>query len=198
MGYVVPGFFAEESRLVFPGGVGEAAASSALGNKVLRPRPRCSGAHSDASARSGREEPPVPGGVLLCWSEDAAAAVGLADARRVDRARVSPDDGRRRALVQVCRSLGRDPSRRAIGDAFSSSVWVSIYFDSSQSLLAKELRRIWERRQVGDEVRWMRDAEVPRDLFVISLFSRDRSTKQLSSVFFLDIPVFVRVHVLFV
>ena len=76
VGYVVPGFFAEESRLVFPGGVGEAAASSAL--------PCCSGAHSDAGARFGREEPPVPGGELLCWSEDAAAAVGLADGRRVD------------------------------------------------------------------------------------------------------------------
>ena len=181
MGYVVPGFFAEESRLVFPGGVGEAAASSALGNKVLRPRPCCSGAHSDAGARSGREEPPVPGGELLCWSEDAAAAVGLADGRRVDRARVSPDDGRRRALVQIRRSLGRDPGRRAIGDAFISSVWVSVYFDSSQSLMAMELRRSWGRRQAGDGVRraageialWrIRDAAGPRGLFVIFFVSK--------------------------
>lgn len=53
VGYVVPGFFAEESRLVFPGGDGEAVASSALRNKVLQPCPCCSGAHSDAGARSG-------------------------------------------------------------------------------------------------------------------------------------------------
>jgi len=84
VGYVVPGFFAEESRLVFPGGDGEAVASSALRNKVLRPCPCCSGAHSDAGARSGWVEPPIPGGELRCWFEDAAAAVGLADGRRVD------------------------------------------------------------------------------------------------------------------
>ena len=205
MGYVVPGFFAEESRLVFPGGVGEAAASSALGNKVLRPRPCCSGAHSDAGARSGREEPPVPGGELLCWSEDAAAAVGLADARRVDRARVSPDDGRWRALVQIRRSLGRDPGRRAIGDAFISSVWVSVYFNSSQSLVAMELRQISGRRRAGARARWVtgeiglwrfRGAEVPRGLIVILLFLRDLFAKQLSSVSFLSVSIFVWTHVL--
>jgi len=109
VGYVVPGFSAEELRQVFPDGDGEAAASSALGNKSLRPRPCCSGAHSGAGARSVRVEPPVPGVELLCWRqrpafyrpgrklstlafwfEDAAAAVGPANGRRVDRARVLP------------------------------------------------------------------------------------------------------------
>ena len=52
------------------------------------------------------------------FCKDAAAAVGLTDGRRVDRARVSPDDGRRRALVQGRRSLGCGPSRRTIGDVF--------------------------------------------------------------------------------
>jgi len=46
------------SRLVFPGGGdGEAAASSALWNKFLRPRPSCSGAHSGPGVRSVRVEP---------------------------------------------------------------------------------------------------------------------------------------------
>ena len=84
-------------------------ASSVLGNKFLRPRPCCSGAHSGAGARSVRVEPPVPGVELLCWRqrpafyrpgrevstlafwfEDTAAAMSLAAGRRVDRARVPP------------------------------------------------------------------------------------------------------------
>ncbi|XP_039790379.1 uncharacterized protein LOC120656375 [Panicum virgatum] len=143
---------------------------------------------------------------LAFWFEDAAAAVGLLASRRVDRARVSPDDGRRRALVQGRQSLGRGPSRWAISDAFISSIRVSAYFDSSQSLVAMELRRSWGRRRAADGVRRVagdiglrriRDAEVPRGLLVIILFSWDLSAKQLSSVSFLNVSVFVRVHVLY-
>ena len=114
------------------------------------------------------------------FCKDATAAVGLTDGWRVDRARVSPDDGRRRALVQGRRSLGRGPGRWAIGDAFISSVRVSVYFDSSQSLVAMELRRSWGRWRAGDGVRraageialWrIRDAEGPRGLFVIFFVS---------------------------
>ena len=138
------------------------------------------------------------------FCKDATAAVGLTDGWRVDRARVSPDDGRRRALVQGRRSLGRGPGRWAIGDAFISSVRVSVYFDSSQSLVPMELRRSWGRRRAGDGVRraageialWrIRDAEGPRGLFVIFLFLRDLSAKQLSSVSFLNVSVFVWVFV---
>ena len=121
----------------------------------------------------------LPRGLQRGWDifcKDAAAAVGPTDGWRVDRARVSPDDGRRRALVQGRRSLGRGPGRWAIGDAFISSVRVSVYFDSSQSLVAMELRGCWGRRRAGDGVqrvageialRRIRDAEGPRGLIVI-------------------------------
>ena len=42
-----------------------------------------------------------------------------------------------------------------------------------------------------------RDAEVPRGLIVFLLFSRDLSAKQLSFISFLNVSVFVRIHVLY-
>ena len=54
------------------------------------------------------------------------------------------------------------------------------------------------RQAAGEIALWrIRDAEGPRGLFVIFLFLRDLSAKQLSSVSFLNISVFVRIHVLY-
>ena len=108
-------------------------------------------------------------------------------------------------MVQDYWSLGHGPSRWAIGNAFISSVWVSVYFNSSQSLVAMELRRIWGRRRADDGARQVageiglgrfRDVEVPRGLIVILLFLRDLFAKQLSSVSFLSVSIFKWTHVL--
>ena len=69
----------------------------------------------------------------LCL-EAAEQDTGSVEGRRMDQARASLDGGgrRRRVAVQDRRSLGCDPGRWAIGEAFISSVWVSAYCDSSK------------------------------------------------------------------
>ena len=77
----------------------------------------------------------------------------------MDQARASLDGGgrRRRVAVQDRRSLGCDPGRWAIGDAFISSVWVSAYCDSlkpwgdliSPDLASKTAIRRLRRRPEG-------------------------------------------------
>lgn len=139
---------------------------------------------------------------------DAVAAVDLEDGWRVDQSRVPPGDSRRRALVQDRRSLGHVPGQCASSVVFISSIWVSAYCDSFQSLMAMELLLIWGRRRADDLQHrsasaggvglWLdREAEGPRVLAVIVLFSRVLSAIRSSSVSFKDVSVFIPVFVLY-
>ena len=67
-------------------------------------------------------------GVSAFCFKGAEQDVGLVEVRRVDQARASLDGGarRRRAAVQDWRSSGRIPGRWAFGDAFISSMWMSV------------------------------------------------------------------------
>ena len=93
--------------------------------------------------------------------------------------------------------------RWAFGDAFISSMWMSVYCDYSQSLAALGFLTIRARRSSGDGVRWRLPAAAggfswrtggvdgPRDLVVFLLFVRGLSAKILLYVSFPDVSVFV-------
>jgi len=119
-------------------------------------------------------------GVSAFCFKGAEQDVGLVEVRRVDQARASLGGGvrRRRAVVQERRSSGRVPGRWAFGDAFISSLWMSVYCDYSQSLAALGFLMIRAGRRSGDGVRWRLPAAAggiswriggvdgPRDLIV--------------------------------
>jgi hypothetical protein len=56
-------------------------------------------------------------------------------------------------LGQGQRNSGCSPGRRTIDGASISSVWVTVYCDYSQSLMAIGFLLIWGRRQTNDNVR---------------------------------------------
>ena len=144
-------------------------------------------------------------GVSAFCFKGAEQDVGLVEVRRVDQARASLGGGvrRRRAVVQERRSSGRVPGRWAFGDAFISSMWMSVYCDYSQSLAALGFLTIRARRSSGDGVRWRLPAAAggfswrtggvdgPRDLVVFLLFVRGLSAKILLYISFPDVSVFV-------
>ena len=160
-----------------------------------------------------------PAPVLLCLRrvmevrgfcfKDALQVGGSADDGRLVQARVSLGGVgcRRRALVLDQWTLGCGPCRRTIGDAFISSVRVSVYCDF-QSPVAIGLLLIRGRRRDGDELlRWLpaaavgfvvwRIAEGPRVFFVFLLFVRGLSANHLWSVSFSNVPVFIWVCIRF-
>ena len=141
--------------------------------------------------------------------KDALQVGRSADDGRLVQARVSLGGVgcRRRALVLDQWSLGCGPGRRTIGDAFISSVRVSVYCDF-QSPVAIGLLLICGRWRDGDELlRWLlaaamgfvvwRIAEGPRVFFVFLLFVRGLSANYLWSVSFSNIPVFIWVCIRF-
>lgn len=109
-------------------------------------------------------------------------------------------DGELRSRVRG--AWGCCPGRWAIGDAFISSVWVSVYCDFSQSLLAMGFLLIWRRWRNGDGFRWLSaaaggiglwripKAEGPGVLNVILLSFRVLSVKHPLPVYFSDVLVF--------
>ena len=140
---MVPGSFAEEPRLVCPGGDGEVVVSSALWNKSLRSRPCCSGGCSGTGVRSegvvcrcstAAHRPLREVCPLAFCSVDAEPAWDLVQDWRVEQIR--PSRGgfihRRRVWFQGRRSLGRVPDRWIFGVAFISST-SSVFCGSSQS-----------------------------------------------------------------
>ena len=145
----------------------------------------------------------------LCL-EAAEQDTGSVEGRRMDQARASLDGGgrRRRVAVQDRRSLGCDPGRWAIGEAFISSVWVSAYCDSSKpcgDMVPPDLVRKTANRRLrwlpavagGSRFGKIGGVEGSRVFNVILWFVRSLSAKFLLSVSFLDVPVLVRVFVRF-
>ena len=150
---MVPGSFAEEPRLVCPGGDGEVVVSSALWNKSLRSRPCCSGGCSGTGVRSERVVcrcstaahrplrevcPPA-----FC-SVDAEPAWDLVQDWRVEQIRPSRGgfSRRRRVWFQGRRSLGRVPDRWIFGVAFISFM-ASVFCGSYRSHTVMELLLTW-------------------------------------------------------
>ena len=132
----------------------------------------------------------------LCL-EAAEQDTGSVEGWRMDQTRASLDGGgrRRRVAVQDRRSLGCDPGRWAIGEAFISSVWVSAYCDSSKpcgdmvppDLVRKTAnRRLWWLPAVAGGSRFGKigGVEGPRVFNVILWFVRGVSAKFLLSVSF--------------
>jgi hypothetical protein len=70
---------------------------------------------------------------------DAGYVVGFVDGGRPNLARSSHggDARRRRVQIRELEVLGRSPGRRAINDGFIPSSKAGVYFDSTQSKLAK-------------------------------------------------------------
>ena len=142
----------------------------------------------------------------LCL-EAAEQDTGSVEGWRMDQTRASLDGGgrRRRVAVQDRRSLGCDPGRWAIGEAFISSVWVSAYCDSSKpcgNMVPPDLVRKTANRRLpavagGSRFGKIGGVEGPRVFNVILWFVRGLSAKFLLSVSFLDVPVLVRVFVRF-
>ena len=144
-------------------------------------------------------------GVSAFCFKGAEQDVGLVEVRRVDQARASLGGGvrRRRAVVQERRSSGRVPGCWAFGDAFISSMWMSVYCDYSRSLAALGFLTIRARRSSGDGVRWRLPAAAggfswrtggvdgPRDLVVFLLFVRGLSAKILLYVSFFQMYLYL-------
>ena len=203
---------------VFPGGVCVVEALLLLWNKLSWSVLHFAGAYSDAGGGRGMVLLRSPRLVCLplqlrlvgwllaffCF-KGAEQDVGLVEVRRVDQARASLGGGvrRRQAVVQERRSSGRVPGRWAFGDAFISSMWMSVHCDYSQSLAALGFLTIRARRSSGDGVRWRLPAAAggfswrtggvdgPRDLVVFLLFVRGLSVKFLFYISFPDVSVFV-------
>jgi len=145
---------------------------------------------------------------LFCeGTQDAAGGV---EARRMDGARFPYGGGRRRqrACIHGRWSLGRGPDRWAFSDGSNSSAWMSVYCGSLQSLLAMELpltlgeRRLEAAAVSGCGGRWRTlERSVHRGsraFVVISYFLRglcENRVGQLSSVYFQNVPVALRVFV---
>lgn len=127
--------------------------------------------------------------LALC-SEDGEAASGCAEGRRVQlQARLFHSGISRhwRVCIQGHQGLGCVPGRWIFSACFISFKMAGVYCSSSQSLLAMEL---WS------TCGWRRLAS--KDYLINSLFFRDLCafySEQLSSVSFVNVSVFVRVHV---
>ena len=118
----------------------------------------------------------VLGGLLL--SNQAVAAVGDAEFRRVDRPRLPLGFRRRRVLIQVRRGPGCVPGRCAFADGFFPPMVTGNYCGSFQSFLAMGFLRIWASGPLGAGLGRRRSSPLrmermeARVLLVFSVFSR--------------------------